>query len=147
MRFKRIIAAALTVACLCTCFGLIASAETISTYSLVNGVSPLYDIADNLFSDLNIIGTTAECKSQAYGVSAVKITVEQTLQKYSGWFWFWDDVDGALWTKTENRGSIRLLSTKSGLANGKYRVKSVFTLTDKNGKTETITVYSDEKSV
>lgn len=29
----------------------------------------------------------------------------------------------------------------------KYRLKSVFTLTDKNGKTEKITVYSDEKSV
>lgn len=147
MWFKRVIVAALTVTCLCTCCGLTASAETVSTYSLVNSVSPLYDIADSLFSDLNIVGTKAECKSQADGVNAVKITVDQTLQKYSGWFWFWDDVDGASWTKTENRSSIRLLSTKNSLANGKYRVKSVFTLTDKNGKTEKLTVYSDEQTI
>lgn len=36
---------------------------------------------------------------------------------------------------------------KQHLSSGKYRLKTVFTLTDKNGKTETITVYSDEKSV
>jgi len=40
-----------------------------------------------------------------------------------------------------------LSNSKSGLESGKYRLKSVFTLTDKNGKSETITIYSDEKSV
>ncbi len=38
-------------------------------------------------------------------------------------------------------------NTKTGLKSGKYRLKTIFTLTDKYGKTETITVYSDERSV
>lgn len=147
MRFRQIIASVLTAACLCTCFATTVSAKTVSTFSLVNSVSPLYDIADSAYSELDIVGTSAECQSQAFGVNAAKITVEQTLQKYSGWFWIWDDVDGASWTRTENRSSVRLSNTKSGLTSGTYRVKSVFKLTDKNGKTETITVYSSEKKV
>lgn len=147
MRFNRIIALALTVACLCECFGITASAETVSTNSFINDVSPLYEIADSSYSKLDIVGTSAECKSQAFGVNAVKITVQQTLQKYSGWFWIWDDVDGASWTRTENRSSVLLTNTKSGLSSGTYRVESVFILTDKNGKTETIMVYSGEKKI
>ena len=34
-----------------------------------------------------------------------------------------------------------------GLSSGKYRVKSVFTLTNSSGKTETITVYSSTESI
>lgn len=147
MKLRRIIATVLTVACLCTFFGATASAETVTTYSLVGGISPLYDIADNVYSELEITGTKAECVSRAGGVNTVKITVEQTLQKYSGWFWICNNVDGASWTRTENRGSICLVSTKGGLTSGTYRVKSVFTLTDKNGKTETIAVYSSEQKV
>lgn len=100
MRFKQIIVLVLTVACLCsTCFATTVSAETTSTHSLVSGVSPLYDIVENEFSDLSINGTKAECKSQAYGDNTAKITVEQTLQKYSGWLWIWNDVNGASWSK------------------------------------------------
>ena len=147
MRFRQIVASVLTAACLCTCFATTASAKTVSTFSLVNSASPLYDIADSAHSELDIVGTSAECKSQAFAVNAAQITVEQTLQKYSGWFWIWNDVDNASWTRTENRNSVRLSNTKSGLTNGKYRVKSVFTLTDKNGKTEKLTIYSDEKII
>ena len=148
MCFKQIIALVLTVACLCsTCFVTTVSAETISTHSLVSSVSPLYDIADSVYSDLYIIGNKAECKSQVFGVNASKITVEQTLQKYSGWFWIWNNVDGASWSKTVSSSSAQLFNTKSGLTSGKYRVKIVCILTDRNGKTETVTVYSDEKKV
>lgn len=147
IRLKRILASVLAAVCLCTCFSVTAYADTNTTYSHVGSISPLYDIAKSVLSSLNIVGTKAECKSQAEGVNVAKITVEQTLQKYSGWFWIWNDVDGASWTGTENGSSIRLFNTKSGLTSGKYRVKSVFTLTDKNGKTETITIYSDEKMV
>lgn len=146
MWFKRMLASALSAVCLCTGLGMTASAETVSTYSLVE-VSPLYEIAKNAYSKLNIVETTAECISQADGDNTVKITVVQTLEKYSGWFWIWNDIDGAVWSKTVNNSSIRLVNTKSGLASGKYRVKSVFTLTNKQGKTETITIYSDERSV
>lgn len=147
MRFRQIVASALTAACLCACFATTASAENVSTLSLVNSVSPLYDIARSAYSELNIVGTKAECVSKASGDNTAKITVEQTLQKYSGWFWIWDDVDGASWTRTENRSSVSLSNTKSGLTSGTYRVKSVFKLTDKNGKTEKLTVYSDGQTI
>lgn len=147
IRLKRILASVLAAVCLCTCFSVTAFADTNTTYSLVGGISPLYDIAKSAISTLTISGTNAQCTSRASGENTVKITVEQTLQKYSGWFWIWNDVDGAYWTKTVNNNSVQLSNTKSGLTNGKYRVKSVFTLTDKNGKTETITIYSDEKTV
>ncbi len=38
-------------------------------------------------------------------------------------------------------------NTKYELESGDYRFIMVFTLTDKQGKTETTTVYSDEKTV
>ena len=79
------------------------------------------------------------------GTGAVSITVEQTLEKYSDWFWIWDDVDGAHWTETDNRNNITVVNTKGSLSNGTYRLKSVFTLTNSSGKTETITIYSVEK--
>ncbi|MBP1563354.1 MAG: hypothetical protein J6C38_06520 [Oscillospiraceae bacterium] len=92
---------------------------------------------------MEIIGTTAYCTSSTTGVDTVKITVEQTLEKYSGWFWIWNNVDGASWTKTVNYNSISMSNSKSSLTSGTYRLKSVFTLTSSSGKTETITIYSD----
>ena len=38
-------------------------------------------------------------------------------------------------------------NTKYELESGNYRLKTVFTLTHKLDKTETTTVYSDEKTV
>ena len=145
MKFKQILASVLTVACLFTCFTATASAKNVSTYAIGDTASPQYEIASSAYSTLNFIGTTAECISSATGANTAKITVVQTLQKYSGWFWIWDDV--ASWTKTANSSSIFLGNTKSGLSSGKYRVKSVFTLTDKNGKTETLTIYSDTEKI
>lgn len=147
MRLKRIIASVLSTICLSTGVSVAAYAQTSEPYSIIGGISPYYNIAGNVYSQLNIVGTKAECLSQAEGVNVAKITVEQTLEKYSGWFWIWNDVDGASWTRTENRSSVRLSNTKTGLTSGTYRVKSVFTLTDKSGKAETITVYSDEQKI
>ncbi len=146
MWFKRILASVLSAACLCSCFAVPAYAESAAGFSLVSGISPLYDIAKNVSSELNIVGTSAECISQADGDDAVRITVEQTLQKHWG-LWIWNDVDGAEWSKQVDYSSIYLFNSKSGLGSGTYRVKSVFTLTDKNGKSETITIYSDASKV
>lgn len=153
MRFKKIIATTLTAACICTSFAATVSAaavseETASTYSFAGGVSPLHDIAMNPKTNLSITGTTAVCFSSTESNSnTVKITIEHTLQKYTGWFWAWDDVEDATWTKTENSTSVTLVSAKTDLASGTYRVKSVFTLTDSNGEKETVTIYSNEDSV
>ena len=64
-----------------------------------------------------------------------------------GFLWTWSTYDGAEWTKTVYSDTPAMSTAKTGLTSGKYRLKTIFTLTDKNGKTEKITVYSDEKSI
>lgn len=125
------------------CFTPVIQASAAEPYSIV---SPLYEIADDAQSRLHISGSTASCRSVIDLSSTVKITAGQNLRK-QGFLWVWSTYDGAEWTKTVNGSSIAAYNSKSGLANGKYRLKTIFTLTDKNGKKETITVYSDEKKV
>ena len=145
MVFKKILAILIGGMVLCT--GLTASAYAETTYSFVESeISPAYEIASSVMSNLNTIGTTAYCTSSGSGPNTVSITVEQTLQK-QGFLWLWYGVDDANWITTVNKNAISVDHTKSGLSSGKYRLKSVFTLTDKNGKSETITVYSAEKSI
>lgn len=131
--------------CLLMCFSLsvTASAQTIPT----GIVQPYYEKASKATSTLSISGTTAICESYIKGNSdVVKIVAEQYLQK-QGFLWIWSTYDGAEWTKTVYSNTLAMSNTKTGLSSGKYRLKTVFTLTDKDGKTEKITVYSDEKSV
>ena len=130
----------------CMCFSVSASAVTTNAF-VDSSIAPAYEIAYNPYSDLSISGQTAYCSSVSDSTNAVKITVQQTLQKYSGLLWIWNDVDGAKWSSSVNRNSITVYNSKSGLSSGKYRLKSVFTLTSSNGETETITVYSEEKTV
>ena len=146
MTIKRITVIALLLVSMCMCFSISASAVTTNTF-VDSGIAPAYEIAYNPYSGLSISGQTAYCSSVSDSTNAVKITVQQTLQKYSGLLWVWNDIDGANWSKTVNKSSISLSNTKSGLANGKYRLKSVFTFTKSNGETETITVYSEEKTI
>lgn len=145
MKLKRTMAMVLSAFCLFTTVGTVAYAETVSNPDY--GVSPAYEYADSVSSRLYISEQTATCRSDADGCNVVSITVEQTLEKHSGWFWIWNSVDGANWTKTVNLNSISMSNTKSGLSSGTYRLKSVFTLTSSSGKTETITVYSEEKTI
>lgn len=111
-------------------------------------VSPYYETASATTSTLTFSGTTAKCESKVIGHSNVtSCKVEQTLEKYSGWFWIWNDVDGASWSNIISGSSGKVTNSKSGLESGTYRLKSVFTLTTSSCETETITVYSVEKSI
>ena len=133
------------LAILLFCFSLPmkASARTVPT----SIAQPYYEKAGDAKSNLYIDGTTATYKSDVMGDSdVVKIVAEQYLQK-QGFLWIWTTYDGAEWTKTVYSNTLTMSNTKTGLSSGKYRLKTVFTLTDKQGETETITVYSDEKSV
>lgn len=143
---KKGMAIFLTAVCFCMSFSVSTIAETTDSF-ITDEVSPAYEIAYNSTSSLTINDKMAYCISKAKGNNVVSITVEQTLEKYSGWFAIWNDVDGAYWSKTFNQSTISFSNTKSGLASGTYRLKSVFTLTNSSGKTETITIYSQEKSV
>ena len=143
MQLKKIIVVIVAaISCLIS-ITQVASATVVKSYSIV---SPLYEIAHDACSDLRLSGSNATCKSNASSGSAVKITAEQYLQK-QGLFWIWSTYNGAEWSKTVNTNTIIISNTKSGLESGTYRLKTVFTLTDSNGKTETITVYSNEKTV
>lgn len=119
--------------------------EPAETYTV--GIMPYTELADASSSILTINGTTATCKSKVTGYSDVEsVKIVQTLQK-QGIFGSWGKYGNTSWTTTINGSSASVSNTKTGLESGTYRLKTVFTLTDKNGKTEKITVYSDEKTV
>lgn len=128
---------------LCFSVPVAVSAEAVSAVT----AQPYYETAQYARSQLNINGTSATCKSTIQGnLNVTKIVAEQYLQK-QGFLWIWTTYNNAEWTKTANSISLSMSNTKSGLSSGKYRLKTIFTLTDKQGKTETITVYSDQISV
>ena len=146
MQFKKCFAFLLSAFMMFSSISIPVSAETV-IYDSDEEISPAYEYADTAKSLLSISANSAECTSNCASSSdVVQITVEQTLQKFWG-LWVWNDVDGASWTATEHGSSICLMSNKSGLSSGTYRVKSVFTLTSSSGETETITIYSEEKTL
>lgn len=132
----------LAILLLCFSFPIKASASTVS-FAVAQ---PYYEKAYNAKAELFINSTTATCKSRVNGNSdVVEITATQYLQK-QGFLWIWSTYDGAEWTKTEYSNTLTMSNTKTDLSSGKYRLKTIFTLTDSQGETETITVYSDEQS-
>ncbi len=145
MQLKKIVLLLGVLVCFCANFSTVTYADTTVPFNDY-GISVAYEIAEAPISTLSIVDKTAYCVSKTDGTNTVSITVTQTLQKYWG-LWIWNDVRGASWSKQVDDSSIRISNSKSGLDSGTYRVKSVFTLTDSTGKTETITIYSDEKSI
>ncbi len=143
MKLKKCFTVLLSVILLTSSISLHADAKQTSTI-VIDEVAPAYEYANQAFSELSVSSDTALCSSSCTGnISVVKVTVEQTLQKRGGLFWLWNDVAGAIWSKTNNSRSITISKSKSGLESGTYRLKSVFTLTSSSGDTETITVYSE----
>lgn len=103
-----------------------------------------YAYFDTLESSLTFSGSTATCTSIAGASSGKSITATQYLEKYSGWFWSWDTV--ATWSKTEN-GPLLTMTNQTSLSSGKYRLRTVFTVTSTTGQEETQTAYSFERTV
>ncbi len=104
-----------------------------------------YDLSScNKTSALTISNSTATCRSVFLGSADVsKVKVEQHLQKKS--LLIWSNVSSFSTTITGKNASFT--NTKSSLSSGSYRLKSVFTVTMSDGQTETVTVYSDTKTV
>ncbi len=133
----------LAILLLCFSVPVTASASVVP----VGVVQPYYEKADMAISELIINGTTATCRSLVKGYpDVVEITAVQYLEK-QGFLWIWGTYDNTMWSKTVNSKTLTMSNTKTGLPNGKYRLRTVFTLTDKYGESETITVDSDEKKV
>ncbi|MBD5129860.1 MAG: hypothetical protein HDT43_08050 [Ruminococcaceae bacterium] len=126
---------------------VIVMALTFCTTAFATDVSTYTTGAFDRKCDLSISGTTATCKSvyTANGDDVAKVVITQSLEK-QGFFWTWSKVAGE-WTKTSDGSSMALTNTVSGLDKGTYRVRTVFTVTDKNGKEETIPLYSTTEKV
>ena len=126
------------------------SALILLTFAVsVSAESVTFDVGGtNKKSQLFISGTNATCVSEylAESSSFKSVTIEQTLEKHWAFGWFFG-VDGASWKTTTSSKSVTFKNTKSGLSSGTYRVKSVFTVTTTSGQTETVTVYSAEKTI
>lgn len=97
-------------------------------------------------SELYISATTAICTGtyKAQNGKTAKVIVEQSLEKHD-FLRSWSTYAGE-WSKTTNGGSAALTNKVYKLPSGTYRVKTAFTVTA-DGSTETITVYSTEKTV
>ena len=94
---------------------------------------------------LTISSDTAVCTSiyEDRDNQTQRVVITQTLEKHC-YFWTWETI-GTARTKTVSGSSASLSARVSGLKSGTYRVKTVFKVTDKSGKTQEITVYSAEK--
>lgn len=131
------------------CFLLFFSFSVTASAKAIPGgtAQPYYEKASEAKSELTINGTTATCESTLKGdPNVVKIVAVQTLEK-QGNRQTWGTYNQTTWTKTAYSNSLTVSHTRPGLESGKYRLKTVFTLTDENGGTETITVYSSEEDV
>lgn len=119
---------------------IIASQFLIVTSSATIPISPFYINIYSCSSDLTISGSTATCESIAKGYLDItkKILIEQYLEKKSGNSWTGE----SSWSSTVNYYSGSATNTKSSLASGTYRLRTVFTIND----SETITVISAEKT-
>lgn len=87
---------------------------------------------NSIFSDIN------------NNISMIKVV--QTLEKHWAFGVFFA-VNNASWERTYYTDSLSMTNYKYNLDNGTYRLKTVFTVTLNNGNTETIAVYSAEKTI
>ena len=121
-------------------FGMVGtvSASNVSTYDINGHIKS---------STLTISNKRAICVSsyQSTDNDCSSVTAVQTLEKYS-WLVFWDTV-GDERTKTVYTGNLSLTDYKDNLESGTYRVKTVFSVVLKDGTSQTITVYSEERKV
>lgn len=144
MKFKKGIAAVMAAATLLT--------ASIPTTVYADSTSmhepmPCYELLSTAVPALLIDGTTAYCESTIDAEpSVVQISVVQKLQKYWG-LWIWNDVSGATWTKTEYDSNLSIQGIKTISESGKYRTQLEITMTNSDGSTETVTVYSKEVDV
>lgn len=143
MKCKIILAAIMAMGLVATSLTTAVSAADLSSGN-IDIVEPAYVIANNPVSRVTISGTTATCYSSTRG-NATTISITQTLQVKKTTVW--SNVKNATWTKTVNANSITMRNFKYDLDSGTYRLKSEYTLTAKDGTTETITVYSLETSL
>ena len=104
------------------------------------------DLSGTKNCTLTVKGTTAHCHSSLTDSSGTikSVKVEQSLEKFA-FLWFWN-TEGGPWTRTVHSGVAQFDNYKV-VSSGTYSEKAVFTATTKEGRSETITMYSNEVKV
>lgn len=146
MKMKRIIACILIASCLFSQSGIIVNADdNISESAIETVYETRSTYLQTALSSLTISGTTATCKSDATGNSSVtQIIGDMYLMKYSSSNG-WQDIDA--WRLQQGGRNYSNTKTKTGLSSGSYRLRTEFTVSARNGATETVTAYSGIKVV
>ncbi len=143
-RFVSILAVCMLIASGAIAVALDSRADIIVSTS-AEEMSPYYLYAYSASSVLGISGKTATCSSSCYGPSVTKISATQYLEKSSSGKW--NPV--AIWGNSAVGSNLNMQHTKSGLAKGSYRLRTVFTVYSGSdySKSETITKISGTKPV
>lgn len=123
--------------------GMAVSAEEFDSFVPDEPIIEEYSYTNSASSSLYFSGNTANCSSSVYGYSGTttKIFVNQYLQKKSGSSWsnVWT------WQYTFTNWYCDYDNSKSSLASGTYRVKTVAKVYS-GSNYETVTTYSNEVS-
>ncbi len=144
MKFKKGMAAIIAATLLTTG---VSSATAYADTPAMHEPMPCYELLSSAVPMLAFEGSTAYCETAIDAEpSVVRISVVQKLQKYWG-LWIWNDVSGASWTQTDNDSDLTILKSFNVSESGKYRTQVEITMTDADGTTETVTVYSKEIDV
>ena len=77
--------------------------------------------------------------------SVIQVDIEHSLEKHA-YLWTWNNVGGKS-SKTVFDNINYLITYRTGLESGTYRLKSVFTAYLDDGRSETVTVYSNELTI
>lgn len=137
MKVKKIATALLSL-CVAVCFVCVPAYSATVEF---NPITPFYQYTVSATSKLTISSNgTATCTSELIGGNSVtRIVGNQYLQRYeyrgSGWQWY--TVSGGSWSKSVNDYDLYMSNTKSSLASGTYRLRTVFTVYSGN-KFETV---------
>lgn len=134
-------AAAIISAALMLNMGISVNAENVRISDIDNMVIRRLDYTylNSVSGSLSISGKKASCTSNVYGYSnsTDKIKVTQTLQKKNGGSW--NNV--AIWNSTYYSWYCNCTNSKSSLASGTYRLKTVATVYS-GSNSEKATSYS-----
>lgn len=141
---KKIAAVLASVAVFLTFSGTV-YAENDQDTRIVESVQPRYAYTTSIVSSLTISGTTATCKSSAWGKDGVtKIEATQYLEKKISKD-NWDPIDH--WSASVIGNTLEgMTNTESNLSNGTYRLRTVFVVYMDNAS-ETLEKISSEKTI
>ncbi len=116
---KKLFSLLLCLTVILTCVAL----PTNAAVNLDETVSPMYNYTSSVDSQLTITSKTATCKSIITGISGTttKIEITQRLQKKNGDSW----TNVQSWTKTVTTYVAVFTNTKSSLASGTYRTRTI----------------------